>query len=95
MGVIDFGKESIEINNARDKHWGISRTIATADHDGDLDPEQMANGRLLTTHPFNLKFTKAMQGGTENKKVMEGTLAAEVLRVDDANSAARVGKGRA
>ena len=38
MGVIDFGKESIETNDARDRLWGISRTIATADHDRDLDP---------------------------------------------------------
>jgi hypothetical protein len=94
MGVIDFGEESIETNNARDRLWGNSRTIATADHDGDLDPAQMANGRSLTTHPFNLKFTKAMQGSRENNKVMEGTIAAEILRADDADSAARVGKGR-
>ena len=94
MGVIDFGEESIETNNARDRLWGNSRTIATADHDGDLDPAQMANGRSLTTHPYDLKFTKAMQGGRKSNKVMEGTIAAEVFRADDANSAARVGKGR-
>ena len=79
MGVIDFGKESIETNNAGDRLGGISGTIATADHDGELDPTQMANSRTLTTYPFNLKFTKAMQGGRENNKVMKGTLAAEVL----------------
>ena len=94
MGVIDFGEESIETNNARDRLLGSSRTIATADHDRDLDPAQMANGRSLTAHPFNLEFTKAMQGSRENNKVMEGTIAAEILRADDADSAARVGKGR-
>ena len=94
MGVIDFGEESIETNNARDRLWGNSRRIAAADHYGDLDPAQMANGRSLTTHPFDLKFTKAMQGGRESNKVMEGTIAAEVFRADDADSAARVGKGR-
>ena len=55
----------------------------------------MANGRFITTHTFNLKFTEAVQGGRESNKVMEGTLAAEVLRADDAYSTARVGKSRA
>ena len=55
----------------------------------------MDNDRFITAHTFNLKSTKAMQGGREGNKVMEGTLAAEVLRADDAYSTARVGKNRA
>ena len=55
----------------------------------------MANSRLITIYTLDLKFTKAMQGGRESNKVTKGAIAAEVLRADDADAAARVGESRA
>ena len=55
----------------------------------------MANGGLITIYTLDFKFTKAMQGGREGNEIMEGAFAAEVIRADDADAAARVGKSRA
>ena len=55
----------------------------------------MANRRFITIYTLDLKFTKAMQGGRESNKVTKGAIAAEVLRADDADAAARVGESRA
>ena len=52
----------------------------------------MANGRLITIYTLDFKFTKAMQGGREDNEIMEGAFAAEVIRADDADAAARVGQ---
>ena len=38
MGLIDIGKEGTEANDARNRLWGVSRPIATANHDRDLGP---------------------------------------------------------
>ena len=54
----------------------------------------MANRGFITIHTLDLKFTKAMQGGRKGNKVTEGAIAAEVLRADDADAAARVSEGR-
>jgi len=54
----------------------------------------MANGRLITIYTLDFEFTKAMQGGREDNEIMERAFAAEVIRADDADAAARVGQSR-
>ena len=55
----------------------------------------MANRGFITIHTLDFEFTKTMQRGGEDNEVMEGACDAEVLRADDADTAARVSESRA